>query len=480
MGSFVGGDASGGVGSTTQSVTWPTTADGDLAILIAGQNSARAFTNPTEFGTPVDTITDGSCEETFWLRTCDGSESGSMTLTQDGTGAFTLALFVVRGYTGIDVRDSAARPTNSTTIDCPSVTPTVADAGVIVTCTARITSEVTTATAPSSFDTNKTEFGTGGTGAVYIGIAWDGGGVSRTASVAVDPGDWSGLLSTGDDGVARTIALTPTASGATVEGAATATFGFTGTAAGVPRTSGVATATLGFTATAAGVPETFGVAAASLGFAGTSSGVRRALGTAAAALGFTATGAGVPDVQGVAVASFGFTGAASGTVGSEPVTGVAVASFGFTGTAAGIDRALGVALASLGFTATSSGIDRSLGSGSAALGFTATAQGAVDTPAVTGSASAAFGFSATVAGQPRTLGVGVASFDFAGTATGERTVLGVAVATFGFTGITIGVNLSIVAPASRTFTVPAEPRAYAVAAESRTFTVPAESRTLEA
>lgn len=334
---------------------------------------------------------------------------------------------------------------------------------------------------------------------------------------AVPAGTYTvGLTGLGGSGFCiAVVEVLGSAGGATVEGAAAASFGFTGTASGVPETFGTAAASLGFTGAAAGVDRAIGVALAALGFTATSTGVDRALGAAAAAFGgtFTAqgtadtppvtgqaaaafggtfTGAGVDRALGQAAASFGgtlaaaavrralgqalaqlgFTAAAAGTVAAPPGTGTASGSFGFTATAQGVDRALGQAAATFGFTGSASGaprragaaasafgftaaaagVDQTLGVAVAALGFTGTAQGTSETPPVTGAAAAALVFTATASGRPR--------------------VVAVAVAAFGFTAAGRGVNLSIVTPPERTLVVPAEDRLLVVPAEGRVLLVP--------
>lgn len=209
MGTFVGGDFEGGnFTNLNSSITWPATEAGDLAIFLWTHSAtATEVTQPAGF-TLFDTDTDGSCVNVVYTKVCTGSESGNVAVGLSGASRQVGVLFVVRGYTGIDVAAHTARAASSTTQNPPSVTPSVADGAAVTIAAERLTTGTTTATPPTGFDSNKVEFGTSGSGGVYCGIAWDGGSVSRSAGVAVDPGNWTGFTS-GSDGIARTLILTP-------------------------------------------------------------------------------------------------------------------------------------------------------------------------------------------------------------------------------------------------------------------------------
>jgi hypothetical protein len=182
--------------------------------------------------------------------------------------------------------------------------------------------------------------------------------------------------------------------GTTVEGAGTASSGFSATSSGTRETAGSATAGSGFTSTAAGVRDTAGSAAASSGFSATGSGVRSTTGAAAGQSGFTATASGTRAVPAAAAGSSGFTAAAAG---QRTTHGSAAASSEFTATSAGegVGQVI-TATASIGFTATSAG-DRAVAGAAVALsGFTAGGSGV---RSVAGMAVAAFGFAAAALGE---------------------------------------------------------------------------------
>lgn len=156
-------------------------------------------------------------------------------------------------------------------------------------------------------------------------------------------------------------ALRPATSGTAVNGTATGTFTFSGTAAGTKEVFGAATAPLTFGAAAAGIPDVQG--------------------SAAAAFGFTGTAAGIPGVQGQATGSLAFTGVASGVGGiPPPVEGQALAAFTFTGVAVGIPGVVGGAAAALTFIADGLGLRAVAGQASGALTFAAEAAGTPPAP----------------------------------------------------------------------------------------------------
>jgi len=399
-------------------VTASTTVDaGDITV------SANGVTSMTR----VDRSTSSTSSHSQYIFVANQLTTGtaSMTVTFDCTGDdATGAIVMVARVAGM-TKTGATAIKQSVKLDngAGSTTPTFTFAASCLTGnpTLVVLGQVSTAGSvpPSGWtEAVDTSYSTPTIGGTYV--FRDSGFTGTTIT-------W-GDTETAHGGVA--VELDASASGVT--GVATAAFGGTFTASGVPETFGTGAASLGFTATASGVPETFGVAVAAFGFTATADGVARALG--------------------VAAGSFGFTGAASGVV-EGAVEGVAVALFGFTGSAAGVDRALGAAVASLGFAGTADGIDTALGV-----------------------ALAAFGFTGAASGTPETFGSGAGAFGFTATATGARQVLGVALISLGFTGTALGINFTIVTPAERTYMVGAETRVFAVLLESRTTTVSAESR----
>lgn len=399
MGSFVHADANGANIQALTGVTWGTAGaaaqSGDLALIVWTFQNTLTPTDPTsESWTLVGTTDDPSARSRVLKRICDGTESGDITGWQcSAINRQSAVLYVVRGYSDVAGAVSFAETTAGTTHDCPQIgTGDGAANGdsIIVAVSERLTSGTTNATAPSGFTEHTgSEFGTGGTGGSYTGVADDGLVTSQT--MPFNPAAWTGHVS-GGVAVTWTIALRPTGA---VTGSAVAAFGFTGTGNGIDRALGTATA--------------------SFGFSGTAAGVDRALGTAGAAFGFTATAAGIDRALGSAIGSFGFTATAAGNVGAPPVTGQAVATFGFAATTLGVPRTPGQAASAFGFTATANGVDRSVGLAVTAFGFTATGSGR---PRVVGFAVASFGFTATSAGTPRIHGAAVAALGFAATAQG--------------------------------------------------------------
>lgn len=441
-----------GTGTTTEAIAYPASVGaGDLLLACrsiwlgtatadneAGWTAAGRLSGGT--GTAVDDHTTVVAAD--WIEAA-GGESGTVTFDQAGaTGIMAVMLRYTKGAgtwgvaaeTGDDATHGADRAVTL------SSSHTVADGDFVVAVVAVDTNTTLAGVASPAFSgtatfgtvnrrTSGTGTSTGNDGNIEV---WD-------AEVTGD-GTCTGFsftTSTSQCGPIDIVRLREVAGGATVEGVATAAFGGT--------------------FTAAGIPTTFGVAAAFLGGTFAALGIDRALGQALASLGFTATAAGVPDIQGVATASFGFTGTASGTIGSEPVTGVATAAFGFTATSSGTTTVVGAAVASFGYTGSAAGVDRALGV-----------------------AAATFGHTGTAAGIDRALGVAAAAFGFTGTTSGQRRVLGVVSVSLGFTGTARGLNLSIVTPAERTIVVPAETRVIVVEPEGRVVVVTAENRMMEA
>lgn len=536
-------------GNYSSSTTPKTTASfnveaGDLLVVMASSEHAGAtFGTPSASGgsvtwtlrqTATNTPADQWSRTQVWTGAVGATATGiTVSLTRAGTAVtWGLSCTVWRGHGGVGVSGNATQASGN----APAVTLAGCSANSAVQCAvndwnAADGASRTYRTINGSAMTESTYYRNAAAHTVYGGYRLDVGAggsvvVGLTAPTAQKPSTVG-------------IEILGTTSGSTVNGVATGSFGFAGTAAGVDRARGLAAAALGGTFTAAGVDRARGVAAAALGFTGTAQGVDRALGAAAAAFGGTFTAQGTtsaPPVAGQAAAAFGGTFTAAGVdrargqaaaafggtfaaAGVDRARGLAVATFGGTLAAAAVRRRLGQALASLGFTATAAGTIAAppgTGSASAAFGFTATAQGvdrargqataafgftaaAAGAPRLDGTATATFGFTAAAAGVDRAVGVAVAAFGFTGTAVGagdtpavdgaavavlgftatiagRRRVVAVAVAQLGFSGSAAGLNLSIVTPAARTVVVPAENRTTVVPAENRTVVVPADPR----
>lgn len=240
-----------------------------------------------------------------------------------------------------------------------------------------------------------------------------------------------------NNGAACTISIKSTASGATVFGTASATFGaLTASASGVPTVTATVSATFGaLLASASGVPTVTGTATAPMGaLSATASGTPTVRGAAAASFGALAASAtGGLLLNGTAAAPFG--GLTASASGSTATTGTAAAPLGgLSAAAAGSVSVAGQAATTFGAlvaSATGSGIGSDTGAAVAMLGaLTAAATGAVT---VTASGTASFGaLTATAAGiltvsatATAMLGVLLAN------ASGTGTILATATANFG-------------------------------------------------
>jgi hypothetical protein len=216
MGSFVGAHAS----ATTTSVTTLTgvswtglgVQSGDIAILAWTFSTTGIATAPSGF-TSVGSTDDGTCRSRVYKRVCTGSESGDVSLVNDTAQRQSAVLYVVRGYTGVSGFKSLAETGTSTSHACPQITTAdgaVNGDAVIVVASERLTSGTVNATAPTGFVEHTTsEFGTGGTGGAYTGVADDGLVTAQTFPLT--PAAWTGFVS-GDTAVTWTLSLTPSSS----------------------------------------------------------------------------------------------------------------------------------------------------------------------------------------------------------------------------------------------------------------------------
>jgi len=214
VGSFVGADANGGNVTAITLVTWPAVQSGDLAILVWTFQNTLTPTDPTsQTFTLVATADDPSCRSRVLKRVCDGTESGDISGWSMTINRQSAVLYVVRGFSDVAGAVSFAETTAGTTHDCPSIgTGDGAANGdsIVVAVSERLTSGTTNATAPTSPVTFAehagSEFGTGGSGGTYTGVADDGLATSQT--MPFDPGAWSGHVS-GSVAVTWTLALRP-------------------------------------------------------------------------------------------------------------------------------------------------------------------------------------------------------------------------------------------------------------------------------
>lgn len=199
---YVGGDANGGNVDNLTGVTWPTHQNNDYAFLqVTLQDTTALTSNPPTGFTQLDSDIDGSVESILFYKVCNGtSESGDISLTFDTINRVSAVLSVYRGMTGTPTVASAAETGTDTTHDCPSVSFSGSQVS-LVTMSERVNSGTTSGTAPSGY-TKRHEFGTGGTGGTYTGIADN----LTAASSPIDPGDWTGTTSASNV-VTRTIAV---------------------------------------------------------------------------------------------------------------------------------------------------------------------------------------------------------------------------------------------------------------------------------
>lgn len=195
MGTFVAGDISALTTSVTSctGVTWPSHSGDDLAILAHGYgDGTNTGTMDANFANIAD-LTDTNLRAVIGKRiptTMTGSESGDATLTTT-TGARQVgALVAYNGYS--DVQQIVNQPETSgtavTTHACPEITPQRVGSGFVLIYMDRVSTGNTTATPPTGF-TLREEFGTSGTGGIYLQVADDLSGTHGTTPFT--PASWT-------------------------------------------------------------------------------------------------------------------------------------------------------------------------------------------------------------------------------------------------------------------------------------------------
>lgn len=332
-GTLVGTDASTENNTANCTLQWADVgsfAANDIALIFWGHSNAAAFnaesTKPSGFTAEVG-IMDGNCVFGLWSKVLTGSESGTITLSNTGAATRQNAcIIVVRGYTGIDATATAADAGTDGNHTAPSATPSVADVGVIIANSEKVTSGSTSMTAPAGY-TNAVVGSAVGSGGQFVGVAYEGSAGSitgtHTASVSISPGTMVNNVSASDDG-AITVLLIPSvtslSTGATVSETGTiAAAGVVGKAVGAALafTDTITSAGVVGRSTGASISETATVTAA--GAVGKSSGAslaETATVTAAGAVG-TATGA--------SIAATG-TISATGVVGADITAGATISA----------------------------------------------------------------------------------------------------------------------------------------------------------
>lgn len=262
VGTLVGTDTAAG-NVTSMTLQWADAApsgtqSGDTALLF-WTHTAATFTPGTEPTTPAGfTLEKGQVDGVpgigCWKRTCDGTESGSITIAMGGATRQTAVLAVFRGYSGVNASAGGTETGSDAVHPYPSATPSVADVGVVVASGER---EATASTAVTSYPAGYTEAAaaaaTGASGS-FTAVAYEGsaGSVSgtHTSGVAISPGSVTHNVSSGD-APTLTILLTPSVSA--YNGTATVSETTTVTAAGQVGKAVGATRTATATVTAAGV-----------------------------------------------------------------------------------------------------------------------------------------------------------------------------------------------------------------------------------
>lgn len=190
---YVGGGTGGGNVSSIANLSWPGgVLDGHVAFLLWAASATTVFTTPTGF-TLVDTGTTGLGSK-LYVRTCDGTESGTLQCDADNFNRMSVCLGVWSDIDPLNPIDAYAlrdEPSSISSHDCPSITTGVDDAAIIVGVSERASSGTTAWTPPFGYtereDTLTLATGSGGT---ITGIADDGLSVSRLAGTLVTPPDY--------------------------------------------------------------------------------------------------------------------------------------------------------------------------------------------------------------------------------------------------------------------------------------------------
>lgn len=217
--SLVGTDvSSSAVGSTsTASVTWPTVASGDLALLFWVLISTANPTDPADFTVQGSVNTpNGTGELRCVYKVCTGSESGTITVSDDaGTqDKVTASLAVYRGVSTtspINAFQTLPGNTLGTSLPCPAATSTAAGVMAVTVLGSRVTTGPTSLTSASPF-TSRTfapspAFTGGGSSAVGLADNLTPYGASGTV---ITPPNWTSNFSyTNNAWATMTVLLTP-------------------------------------------------------------------------------------------------------------------------------------------------------------------------------------------------------------------------------------------------------------------------------
>jgi hypothetical protein len=170
---------------------------GDVALLLwASQNTLNPVTPAGWAVTQVDGP--AALRSVFMWRACDGTETGSVTLTNDAAtiNRQTAVLIVYRGLNPAAPIDgtaqSLAETVSGTTHACPPVTTGVPDAVILTLIGERINSPDTNWTAPTGYTERADSLALGsGTGGTIVAGADDGLATPRRTGVTVTPPVWT-------------------------------------------------------------------------------------------------------------------------------------------------------------------------------------------------------------------------------------------------------------------------------------------------
>lgn len=273
------GAQTGGANATTATIPWPAgTQAGDVALLWWSLQQGTTPTDPAGFTLKQATDSSGNVESRFLVRVCDGSESGSITLTVATANKIGGVLAVYRGVdntTPVDAFASRVETTAGTTHACPTIT-TVAANAVTLTAISERGSNSTTSFTPGSGYTLVATATSSLTGMTTTAVADDGLASGRAAGTSVTPGPWSSDQSfSSSNDVTWTVSLTPSVT---------------------PNFSGTGTATVRLAASGTGAKAASGTGTASLALAGSGSGSKAASGTGSAAVTFSAAGSSIVNI----------------------------------------------------------------------------------------------------------------------------------------------------------------------------------------
>lgn len=330
MGTYVAGDATSQTASasTLPGLTWPAHTASDLAVLGWAQVNTAAPSLDGTFTSQANVV-DTNVRGIIASRVTTGSESGDVSLSSDTANRQAAAMALYRGYSGVAqvTNQPETNGTAQTVHSSPAITPGTTGAAVILVYLDRVSSGTTTITPPAGY-TKRHEFGTSGSGGVFICLADKLTGT--TAGVQETPGTWTASVAS-TSAIVFAVELTPTSTSVTgtaavTQAAQTSTasgqLGYTGTVARTQaaNTSTASGAVTGPVTGTAAVVQAGNTASASgkLGYTGSSAVVQAAQSSSAAGqLGYSGT------ASAVQVAN---TASASGTFTVAPVTGSAAVS----------------------------------------------------------------------------------------------------------------------------------------------------------